>query len=313
MAPFLSIITPTLNAEATLGEALESVASQHEEGVEHLLLDALSDDRTVAIAQGFPGVAIHSEADEGIYDGMNKGAAIASGEWLLFLQADDWLPLGTLAAYREAILKNPSADLLCGGADAVKKEGSVWKTVWSVTDPCSKKLTLENILLGEPMINARLIRREAFWRLGGFSLEYTLGSDRDFLVRAIRANLIQGDVPAPTYRYRWHAGSSTMNEGNSLSSRLTCENISIARKHLDDAVGSDREVLGRWHESQTLLAAMNDLERGRWCSLARSIMEGTKVNPGWSLTFAGRILRALPGFLGRGCRTRSQVLADGQA
>ena len=110
----ISIITPTFNAGVTLGETLESVRQQMGEDMEHLLLDACSTDRTLDVVKQFSHLVVHSEPDSGIYDGMNKGAELARGDWLLFLQGDDWLAEGTLEAYLRTIALHPDAEMICG-------------------------------------------------------------------------------------------------------------------------------------------------------------------------------------------------------
>ena len=297
-----------LNAEATLAETLESVLAQDPTSVEHLLLDARSSDGTLEVAARFPHLRVLSEPDCGIYDGMNKGARLASGEWLLFLQADDWLPKGTLAAYREAIQEYPSVVMITGGAEAVKEQNGKWQTVWSVDDDGRKKLTVRNILLGEPMINARLIRRDFFLKMGGFSLDYSLASDRDFLLRAACAEGQRIEIPAPTYRYRWHSGSSTTTEGNRLTSRLSAENLAIARKHLSSIQGPEQKVLKTWHTRLTIQSAMNALESFHLKGVLSALKEGIAVDPFCTIAFLAEILRSLPGFLARGGKTRSQLL-----
>jgi glycosyltransferase len=304
----ISIITPCLNAEETLREALESVDYPFSGEVEHLLIDACSKDGTLVEAARYPFLKVLSEPDAGIYDGMNKGARLARGEWLLFLQADDWLPQGTLQTYLDSIGSNSDAQVICGGAEAVKREGDGWKCVWFVSEDQDKELSLENIALGEPMINARLIRRDVFHALGGFSLEYKLASDRDFLLRAAAARLRQVSLNARTYRYRWHAGSSTMNEGNNLSTRLLQENILIAERHLKALSPSKKQSLRRWHSMLRVQGAMNALESWNAPLLWEHATKGTSVDSRWPVDFSGEVLRSLPGFLARGGKTRSQIL-----
>jgi len=308
--PLISIITPSFNAAGTIGETLESVMAQLSNDVEHLLIDACSPDSTLEIASKYPHLTVRSERDRGIYDGMNKGVSLASGEWLLFLQADDWLPSGTLEAYRKAMTVAPMAEVICGSAEAVKESSGCWSTVWAVTDGYRKKLNLENIALGEPMINARLFRKNAFEKLGGFSLEYSLASDRDFLLRAAETEVIQYELDVMTYRYRWHAGSSTMTEGNALTAKLSRENLSIAKTHLQGTSEGSRRVLLKWHDRLTVQAAMNALEHFQSGKLLQSIREGMSKNPMWIAGFALEILRSLPGFLFRGGKTRTQLLKE---
>lgn len=304
---FLSIITPTLNSEATLGDALVSAQSQTTGDAEHLVIDAVSIDGTLCVAGRFPDVTAISEPDNGIYDGMNKGAYRARGEWLLFLQGDDWLPAGAIAAYRQAAAMYPDADMICGMAEAVRIVAGDWVPVWTVTETAKRELTLANIALGEPMINARLIRKSLFFDLGGFSGDFRLASDRDFLLRAASSGVRQVEIDDMTYRYRWHQGSSTMTDSGRLSSILLGENLEIARRQLDLAKKGERAVLKSWHDRLQVQSAMNALERFDLRDLYRSISGALMVNPVWFLSFATEFFRSLPGFLIRGCRTRSQM------
>ena len=305
---FLTVITPTLNSESTLGEALESVRSQWEEGVEHLVIDAVSRDNTPGVASGFPDVTFTSEPDGGIYDGMNKGAFRAKGDWLLFLQGDDWLPEGTIKAFREAVSAHPDADLLCGQAEAVRFADVAWVPVWTVRNAKARELNVANVALGEPMINARLIRKSLFHKLNGFSGEFALASDRDFLIRAAMAGALQSEVNTMTYRYRWHGGSSTMTDDDRLSARLLRENLEIASRHLSSANGADANALRAWHGRLCIQSAMNALERLDAHAFALACRYGVSRDPLWIFRLAGECLTAVPGFLKRGCRTRSQKL-----
>jgi len=305
----ISIITPTFNAGSTLCDALESVRNQMGDDTEHLMMDACSTDKTLELSKRYPHLIVRSEPDRGIYDGMNKGAELARGEWLLFLQGDDWLPAGTVDAYRKVIAEDPSIEMICGDCEAVRNMLGKWESVWSVANPASKKLTVQNIALGEPMINARLIRKDVFQRLGGFSLKYSLASDRDFLLRCAEAGTRQAEIPSMTYRYRWHAGSSTMTEGNSMTRQLSAENLEVVRSHLLDAgrlEAGDRAGLRKLHTRLTVQAAMNALELMK-PSFFRSLLEGHRVDPMWSLAFLSEFIGSLPGFLARGCRTRTQL------
>jgi glycosyltransferase involved in cell wall biosynthesis len=93
--PQLSIITPTYNAADTLQACLESVAQQNYPHLEHWIIDGLSKDSTMEIVRDYAQRHSHikyiSESDKGIFDAMNKGIDLATGEFLLFLGADDML------------------------------------------------------------------------------------------------------------------------------------------------------------------------------------------------------------------------------
>ena len=89
----VSIIIPTYNSEDYLNQALKSIVNQTFKDIEVLIMDGLSSDKTVEIAEKFkqdlPQIQIYSDKDNGIYDAMNKGIKKAKGEWIYFMGSDD--------------------------------------------------------------------------------------------------------------------------------------------------------------------------------------------------------------------------------
>lgn len=115
--PKISVITVCYNSAATIGDTLRSVAAQTYPNVEHVIIDGGSKDETAAIVRGWTQHAIRfiSEPDNGIYDAMNKGIALASGEYIGFLNADDF--------FADAeVLKKIAMRLAEGKLDAVFSE-----------------------------------------------------------------------------------------------------------------------------------------------------------------------------------------------
>lgn len=96
--PLVSITTTTYNSEKTLDRTIESVLNQTYENIEYIILDGLSKDRTLQIAEGYrekfeqKGIPyrIISESDQGMYDALNKGNWIASGKIIGNINSDDW-------------------------------------------------------------------------------------------------------------------------------------------------------------------------------------------------------------------------------
>jgi len=91
LKPKISIIIPTFNSEAAVGDAIKSVINQSYKNFEILIIDSDSLDNTVKIVQAFGGhnVRIFSEKDKGVYEAMNKGLDLALGDWVYFLGSDD--------------------------------------------------------------------------------------------------------------------------------------------------------------------------------------------------------------------------------
>ena len=108
-----SIITVSYNSASTIADTLRSVAEQSHLGIEHLVIDGASKDATLQIVRthGAHVARVISEPDNGIYDAMNKGLALATGDYVGFLNADD------LFATSQAVAQ--LAQAATSGADAV--------------------------------------------------------------------------------------------------------------------------------------------------------------------------------------------------
>ena len=92
----ISIITVTYNAASVLKRTLDSVKAQSWQQIEHLIIDGASKDETVSMAETYKAqcpyeVVVLSEPDKGLYDAMNKGLRLATGDYLVFLNAGDTL------------------------------------------------------------------------------------------------------------------------------------------------------------------------------------------------------------------------------
>lgn len=92
----ISIITVTYNAASVLKRTLDSVKAQSWQQIEHLIIDGASKDETISMAETYKAqcpyeVVILSEPDKGLYDAMNKGLRLATGDYLVFLNAGDTL------------------------------------------------------------------------------------------------------------------------------------------------------------------------------------------------------------------------------
>lgn len=127
----LSIITVTYNAEKLLEDTLESVLSQTYSDYEYIFIDGCSSDETCKIIEKYlkifkeNGISTTyiSEADKGIYDAMNKGAALAKGEWIYFLNAGDSLADNRVLEKVSFELKE-DIDIVYGGTIYYQSDGS---------------------------------------------------------------------------------------------------------------------------------------------------------------------------------------------
>jgi len=119
-----TIITPSLNYGRFLGDCLASVAGQSGVTFEHILFDAGSTDDSASVAARFPHVRWIQEPDKGMSDAINKGFDRATGDWVIWLNADDRLKAGALAQMLAA-LKKSNDDVVYGDYDFIDSSGGL--------------------------------------------------------------------------------------------------------------------------------------------------------------------------------------------
>jgi glycosyltransferase involved in cell wall biosynthesis len=119
----ISIITATYNSAATVRDTLKCVAGQSHPDVEHLVIDGQSQDNTLDIVKEFPHVArVVSGKDNGIYDAMNKGVQMASGEVIGILNSDDFYTSDQVLEKVAAAFADPSVDAVYSDLQYVKQD-----------------------------------------------------------------------------------------------------------------------------------------------------------------------------------------------
>ncbi|MGM9833161.1 MAG: glycosyltransferase family 2 protein [Candidatus Limisoma sp.] len=182
MAATFSIITITYNAERELPATLASVAEQTYTDYEYLIVDGASSDGTVALAQrsGIDGIRIVSERDGGLYDAMNKGIALATGKYLIFMNAGDAFHRPTtLAQYAEAARNNP--DIIYGQTQLVDAERRP-KGMRHLTAP--PDLRFESFRHGMLVCHQSMaVRREM---AEPYDLQYRFSADYEWCLRFLK-------------------------------------------------------------------------------------------------------------------------------
>ncbi len=118
----ISIITITLNAEKTILKTIRSINNQSFKNFEYIIIDGASTDQTINIIKKNlkKKYKIIVEKDNGIYDAMNKGIKISKGEFVGFLNSDDWLNKNTLKKI-EKFIKINNPNIIFGNARFFKK------------------------------------------------------------------------------------------------------------------------------------------------------------------------------------------------
>lgn len=264
--PLLSVITVCLNRADTIAAALDSVARQlgavPEGEIEHLVIDGGSTDGTLVVAARFPDAHVVSEPDTGLYDAMNKGVALARGRYVCFLNSDDELADGVLAAARPYMLTGH--DVISAGTDFVRRNAANrHEVIETIVAPDAIALSPVNATLGSPLLNAKFFRRDFLRAVGQFDLRYKLASDVDLLLRAALNEPRQAVLPIVGHRYVEHAGSLTINPSGNNGRRAALECIAIADSTLEQPGLSRRTrgMLRAWRGGKRLMLALRD-DRG---------------------------------------------------
>lgn len=213
----LSIITVTFNAAATVERTLKSVAQQTYGEVEHLVVDGASTDGTVDIVRRYPHATLVSEPDQGLYDAMNKGLRLATGDFLCFLNAGDTLhSVDTLAHVAEAA--GADVGVLYGDTDIVNSEGRFLR---------HRRLTPPERLTWRSFREGMLVCHQAFYVnrqiAPTYDLQYRFSADFDWCIRCLQEGERRGwrnvFVREPLADYL-NEGMTTANHKASLGERF---------------------------------------------------------------------------------------------
>lgn len=178
----ISIVTVSFNSAKTIARTLHSVASQTWLDVEHIVIDGASTDGTMAVIDRYRvGLAkVVSEPDSGIYDAMNKGVGLATGDVVAFLNADDFYKDADVLARVAGVMQSEQLDALYGDVEFLRA-GQQEVVVRRYN---SGRFTAGRLGWGwMPAHPALFVRRALFERYGMFCTDYRIAGDFEFVAR----------------------------------------------------------------------------------------------------------------------------------
>ena len=196
----VSIITVTYNSAETIADTIESVLSQTYHDIDYWIIDGLSKDNTIDIVKSYEEKAegrLHwiSEKDKGIYDAMNKGISMSSGEIIGIVNSDDWLEPDALEKVRTAIEANHNNmdALYCGGINYHLVGGGVkeWPVSIEALHRDAKMYIVSGVRHPGLFVPARI-----YDKLGAFNEVLKLSADADFMLRCYHGNVPFIDIKA---------------------------------------------------------------------------------------------------------------------
>ena len=282
--PRISIITPCLNGERYIVEAIESVLQQGYPNFEHIIVDGASTDATLTLLQRFSHLTIISEPDRGSHEAMNKGVGRASGDVIAFLNVDDSYPDNTLLKVGAAFAANPGVDILVGDTVVYEDDGSDHRAVRFIFNhPHGNWLT--ECMFGNPGINGCFFRRSVFERVGLFNNDYHICADRDFVTRAALDEVPSLSLNMQTLFYRAHSGSQTINRTRSNILPIATELFRMASLFLQSGTrtGSYTHLMRAWHAFEGARLAFVQLHSGQLSKAGKLLVGCSLQSPLWPL------------------------------
>jgi glycosyltransferase involved in cell wall biosynthesis len=234
----VSVVIPVFEMGRYLPEAVASVEAQGHRDVEIVVVDdGSTDDTPAVIASLGDRVRAVRQDNQGPAAARNAGLAVATGDLIAFLDADDLWPADKLALQLARLHAEPELDAVLGRIQYVAVDGG---EVPDIEFEDLDQKTLTHVHLG-----SGLYRRRAFDRLGDFDAGLRYSEDVDWFLRAREAKLRMAILPEVTLIYRLHDANMTRNAKDSLSASM----LSVLKRSLDRrrASGIDGD-LAAWRE-----------------------------------------------------------------
>ena len=186
----ISIITASYNSAETIKDTFGSVLNQSHKVFEYIVIDGASNDGTAEIVRSYGNIIERfvSEPDNGIYDAINKGIRLATGDVIGLLNADDFFYNNDVISEVARAFQSEDIDAVYGDVQFIAQDNtSRVKRYYS-----SKKFTPEKFRYGfMPAHPSFYVKRKLFDELGYYKTDYKIAADFELLLRFMYVNKIK--------------------------------------------------------------------------------------------------------------------------
>lgn len=189
----ITIITVTRNNVATIAKTIESVVAQTHRDIEYIIVDGASDDGSLEVIKEYAlryesMIKYVSEADSGVYNALNKGIRMSTGEVVGLLHGNDYLSSPEVVSRVVEAMEDGDVPFVYGDVKYTRVGGEKVVRYYSSADFTTEKL-LQGIAPPHPSL---YMRRELFETYGFYKEDYLIGADFDMFLRLIVVNNLKG-------------------------------------------------------------------------------------------------------------------------
>lgn len=232
--PLVSIITITKNSEKFLEESIKSVINQTYSNIEYIIIDGLSKDNTLQIIKKYENKINHwiSEPDRSMYDAINKGIKVSSGDIIAILNSDDcYADQDVVAKIVDFMIKKNAFGIY--GDVIIEKDNKKRYRKHFQTSYDGLLISGQSTFVPHPTL---FLKKEFITTIGLYDLDYKYASDYDFILRCLKINkLFYYDIPITIFRRHSNSISSSGKieyEKNIILKKYMRKNFLFYKKYL---------------------------------------------------------------------------------
>ena len=224
----ISIITITFNSAKTIQRAFDSVQSQTYKDIEHVLVDGASTDGTkeliAAYAKQYQNVRWISEKDKGIYNAINKGIAMATGDVIGFLHSDDVLYAADSIERIAAAFADKKIDVVYGDLQYCRAEKVIRRWHSNAFVPSSLKY---GWMPPHPTV---YVRRKVYEQVGEYDEWFRISADYDMMLRIFQSGYQSHYIPEVLVRME--TGGASNKNTKALLSKTQEDYLVLKKNHV---------------------------------------------------------------------------------
>jgi glycosyltransferase involved in cell wall biosynthesis len=206
----ISIITPTYNSATTLSRTIESVINQKYIDLEYIIFDGNSTDNTAEIVKEYQhkiNIKFVSEDDDGIYDAMNKGIQLATGEIIGILNSDDLFENNSVLQDVREAFSDKNIDAVYGDIKYFSNDENKITRHWVAGEYSESNLN-HGWTIPHP---ALFVRKSVYDKCGLFNTDLKIAADYEFILRILKVHHIQVKYIPKTFVKMFNGGTSGKN------------------------------------------------------------------------------------------------------